>query len=81
MACEEAEKETRKWLRDYLDALDEVRPYLDSIIGKPQPEKPIIPGSPEFERATVLLTKKDEAHKRYRAAWDAWLEAKRIHRA
>ena len=82
MACEQSEKEVVKWLRAYLDAFDELGPLLRPLVAAP-PElaEAIIPGSPKFQRIADLQVKQDEARKRYRAAWDAWLEAKRIHRA
>ncbi len=81
MACEQAEKEVVKWLRAYLDAHDELGPLLRPLVAKPpRLAKPINPHSPEFEHIANLQAIEDEAHKRYRAAWDAWLEAKTLHR-
>ena len=80
MACEQTEKEVVKWLRVYLDAFDELGPLLKPLVAAtPGLAETIIPGSSKFKLIADLQVIEDEAHKRYRAAWDAWAEAARSH--
>ena len=81
MACEIASQKYADVLTAWVKVEKELTPLVLSYVGTPgHPGDTIIPGSEKYKRVERLMSERDEAWERYRAAESSFFELKRVHR-